>query len=71
MIFENAEVTVIKSKRKTISIQIKPNYNFIENDFFCGADDVIHSSDPFHLVVCFEFFGDTLVFNKERVCSYV
>lgn len=25
MIFENAEVTVIKSKRKTISIQIKPN----------------------------------------------
>ena len=25
MLFENAEVTVIKSKRKTISIQIKPN----------------------------------------------
>ena len=25
MIFENADVTVIKSKRKTISIQIKPN----------------------------------------------
>ena len=25
MIFENAEVTVIKSKRKTVSIQIKPN----------------------------------------------
>ena len=25
MIFVNAEVTVIKSKRKTISIQIKPN----------------------------------------------
>ncbi len=25
MIFENAEVTVIKSKRKTISIQVKPN----------------------------------------------
>ena len=25
MVFENAEVTVIKSKRKTISIQIKPN----------------------------------------------
>ena len=41
------------------------NY-FVENDFLDCVDYVIHSSDPFHLVGCFEFFGYTVSFGVER-----
>jgi hypothetical protein len=32
---------------------------FSSQDFFSPVSDIIHSSDPFHLVFCFEGFCDS------------
>ena len=35
-------------------------YDFAQHDFFCPVADAIASSHPFHLIVLFQFLGDTL-----------
>ena len=36
--------------------------NIVVYDFRGSAEDVIHSSNPLHLVICFEFFRHALTF---------
>ena len=39
--------------------------NYIVIYDFCGsASDVIHPSNPLHLIICFELFGHTFLFGK-------
>ena len=35
-------------------------YDFAQHDFFCSVADAIAASHPLHLLVCFQFLGDTL-----------
>lgn len=42
-------------------VQLVINYIGVY-DFCCSATNVIHSSNPFHLIVRFELFGHTLTF---------
>lgn len=43
-----------------------PSYedHLVKHDFVDPVADVIHSSDPRHLVTAFQFFGDALLLGK-------
>ena len=39
-------------------------YQFIVDNFFCTVAYIIHTSNPQHLIVCFELFSYTFLFGE-------
>ena len=37
-------------------------YNLFQNNFFCTDFNIIHQSNPFHLILHFQFFRHTMFF---------